>query len=143
MAALEVPVELWTHLQAMATEVFKPRGSILFRRGDEVSGVFLLRSGRVKLGLGCDENAYPSRILGAGGLAGLPATMSGARYSLTAEVMEDSRVAFVPREAVLELLKKNSYLSFQVMQLLSEEISGMRSTLKGDLASSKGGRAKV
>ena len=142
MATVGTPTELRSHLEAIATEVSKARGTALFRRGDEVSGVFLVRSGKIKLGLGCDESLYPSRILGEGALVGLPATMSGEPYSLTAEVLEDSRLGFVSREAVLDLLGKNSKLSFQVMQLLSEEISGMRSTMKEKaLPSSKAGRA--
>ena len=138
LRAVHTPTELQSHLEAIATEVSKARGSTLFRRGDDVSGVFLVRSGKVKLGLGCDESVCPSRTLGVGALVGLPATMSGAPYSLTAEVLEDSHLGFVPREAVLDLLKKNSNLSFQVMQLLSEEISGMRMTMKqGPLLASR------
>jgi CRP-like cAMP-binding protein len=141
LAAAETTTELREHLEAIATEVFKPRGSALFRRGDAVSGVFVVRSGRVKLGLGCDERLYPSRNLGAGTLVGLPATMSGEPYSLTAEVLEDARLGFVARDAVLDLLRKNSALSFQVMQLLSEEISGMRSAMKEKIQpASKPGR---
>src|SRR5258708_5819346 len=128
-AASQSTAELREHLEAIATEVFKPRGSVLFRRGDEVSGVFVVRTGRIKLGLGCDERLYPSRNLEAGALAGLPATMSGEPYSLTAEVLEDARLGFVARDAVLDLLRRNSALSFQAMQLLSEEISGMRSAM--------------
>jgi CRP-like cAMP-binding protein len=141
LVATETTAELREHLEAIAIEVFKPRGSVLFRRGDEASGVFVVRSGRVRLGLGCDERLYPSRDLSAGALVGLPATMSGEPYSLTAEVLEDSRLGFVEREAVLGLLQKNSTLSFQVMQLLSEEISGMRSAMKQRIQpSSKAGR---
>ena len=142
MAAAEVSTtELREHLEAIATEVFKPRGSVLFSRGDPVSGVFVVRSGRIKLGLGCNERLYPSRFLGAGALVGLPATMSGEPYSLTAEVLEDARLGLVTRDAVLGLLRENSLLSFQVMQLLSEEISGMRSAMKEKVVpSSKAGR---
>jgi CRP-like cAMP-binding protein len=140
LKAVDTSVELRENLEAIANEVFRAKGSALFRRGDEASGVFVVRSGKVKLGLGCDERLYPSRILGVGALVGLPATMSGEPYSLTAEVVEDSRLGFVSRDAMLDLLRNNSKLSFQVMQLLSEEISGMRSTLKEKVLPSKAGR---
>ena len=129
-AAAESTTGLEKHLKAIATEVFKPRGSVLFRRGDVVGGMFVVYSGRVKLGLGCDEQLYPSRNLGAGALVGLPATVSGEPYSMTAEVLEDAQLGFVPREGILDLLRSNSALSFEVMRLLSEEISGMRSAIK-------------
>jgi CRP-like cAMP-binding protein len=79
------------------------------------------------------ESVYPSRNLGSGSVLGLPATLSGEKYSLTAEVTADSRFAFVPRQAVLNLLSRNSDLSLQVMHLLSGEISSMRETMAAHL----------
>lgn len=122
--------ELQAELERLATIVFKPKGTILFRRGDDVSGVFLIRSGRVSLGLDCETPVYPARILGTGAVAGLPATVSGNPYSLTARVVDDAELAFVPREAVLELLHSDPLLCFQVMDILSGEISGIRSAVK-------------
>jgi CRP-like cAMP-binding protein len=43
--------ELQTQLERRATIVLRPAGTFLFRRGDEVSGVFLIRSGRISLAL--------------------------------------------------------------------------------------------
>jgi CRP-like cAMP-binding protein len=122
--------ELKAELEQRATVVFKPKGTILFRRGEDVSGVFLIRSGRVSLALDCETPLYPARILGPGAIAGLPATVSGNPYSLTAKVVEDAELAFVPRDAVLECLRNNPTLCFQVMDILSGEISDIRSAFK-------------
>jgi len=118
-------------LQA-ATIVNKPRGSVLFRRGDAVAGLYLIRSGRVSLAMDAVNRAFPPRILGAGSVVGLPATVAGSPYSLTAEVIEDAELAFVPRQAVVDCLKQNSQLCFEVMDILSSEITGTRSAMKGD-----------
>jgi len=123
-------LELQEQLERLATIVFKPKGSILFRRGDDASGLFLIRRGQVSLGLDCETSVYPPRILGPGAIAGLPATVSGNPYSLTAEVVDDAELAFVPRDAVMESLQDNPILCFQVMDMLSGEISGIRSALK-------------
>jgi CRP-like cAMP-binding protein len=122
--------ELKAGLEQLATIVFKPRGTILFRRGDDVSGVYLIRSGRVSLALDCPTRLYPPRILGPGAIVGLPATVSGNPYSLTAKVVDDSELAFVSRAAVLECLQDNPLLCFQVMDMLSGEISDIRSAFK-------------
>jgi CRP-like cAMP-binding protein len=122
--------ELQAELERMAVIVFKPKGTILFRRGDDVAGLFLIRSGRVSLGLDCETSVYPTRILGPGAIAGLPATVSGNPYSLTAEVVDDSELAFVPRDAVLECLHSDPILCFQAMEMLSGEISGIRAAFK-------------
>jgi CRP-like cAMP-binding protein len=122
--------ELKAELEQRATVVFKAKGAILFRRGEDVSGVFLIRSGRVSLALDCETPLYPARILGPGAIAGLPATVSGNPYSLTAKVVEDAELAFVPRDAVLECLRNNPTLCFQVMDMLSGEISDIRSAFK-------------
>ncbi len=122
--------ELQAELERRATIVLKPKGAILFRRGDEVSGVFLIRSGLVSLALDCQTALYPPRTLGPGSIVGLPATVSGNPYSLTAKVVQDSELAFVPRDAVVECLRKAPLLCFQVMDMLSGEISDVRSKFK-------------
>ena len=122
--------ELKAELEQRATTVFKRKGTILFERGEEVSGLFLIRSGRVSLALDCETSVYPPRILGPGAIAGLPATVSGNPYSLTAMVVDDAELAFVPRAAVLNCLQNNPTLCFQVMDMLSGEICDIRSAFK-------------
>ena len=119
--------ELQTELENLGTIVFKPAGSFLFRRGDEVSGVFLIRSGRISLALDYETAVYPARVLGPGAVTGLPATISGSPYSLTAKVVEGSELGFVPRAQVVECLKNKPWLCFQVMDILSDEIADIRS----------------
>lgn len=123
-------VELKERLLGLATLVSKPKGSILFRRGDTVTGLFLILRGKVSLGLENESPVFPTRTLSAGCIAGLPGTVSGNPYSLTAEVAQDAELAFVPRKAVLDLLHRDSVLCFQVMEMLSGEISQVRSAFK-------------
>ena len=123
-------VELKERLLHLAKLISKPKGTILFRRGDAVSGLFLIVRGKVSLGLESGSPLFPTRTLSAGCIAGLPGTVSGNPYSLTAEVIQDAELAFVPREAVLDILHNDSVLCFQVMEMLSGEISQIRSAFK-------------
>jgi len=69
-------------------------------------------------------------MLGPGAIAGLPASVSGNPYSLTAEVLQDSELAFVPRHLVVSFLKNNPILGFEVIRMLSSEICDARSVFK-------------
>lgn len=125
MANFVLSAELRERLEEMASSSAKPAGTVLFRRGDSVSGVFLIEKGKAKLTLG-ESSAYPPRKLGPGSILGLPATLAGAPYSLTAEVVEDAQVGFIPRDTILEFLRANPLFCFQVTQILGEELSEMR-----------------
>ena len=114
----------------LAKLISKPKGTILFRRGDAVTGLFLVLSGKVSLRLESDSPIFPTRVLAAGCIAGLPGTVSGNPYSLTAEVTQEAELAFVPRAAMLDLLHQDAALCFQVMEMLSGEIGEIRSVFK-------------
>jgi CRP-like cAMP-binding protein len=127
MAHFTISAELKAELGRLASTVSRHKGAVLFRCGEEVSGVFLILSGKVSLELDAADNIYPPRVLGPGSILGLPATLSGAPYSMTAKVMEQSELDFTPRPVVMELLRAKPSLCFEVMALLSEEIGQMRS----------------
>ncbi len=122
--------ELKRELEQLASTVTKPRGAILFNRGDEAGGVFLIRKGKVSLGLDYESAIYCPRILSSGAILGLPGTVSGNPYSLTATVVENAELAFVTRDSVLSCLRDNVMLCFQVMEMLSGEICNVRSAFK-------------
>lgn len=124
------PPELKAEFERLATIIFKPAGSLLFRRGDNAMGVFVIHSGRVRLVLDYNTALYPAKILGSGAVIGLPATISGKPYSLTATVIDDAEIAFVPHAAVIESLKAKPSLCFQVMDILSCEIDDIRTAFK-------------
>ena len=122
--------ELREELERFSTITTKPKGSILFRRGDNPLGLFLVRKGRIALCLDCETKALPDRMLGPGAIVGLPASVSGNPYSLTAEVIQDSELAFVPRHLVISCVKNNPILGFEVISMLSSEICDIRSVVK-------------
>jgi CRP-like cAMP-binding protein len=105
------------------------RGDLLFSRGDEVRGVFLILSGQVRLGLTGTTSAFPPRDLGPGAILGLPATLSDSPYSLTAEASANTEVVYLSRPALLDVLRTHSKLCLEVMSLLSEELAETRSAL--------------
>jgi CRP-like cAMP-binding protein len=127
---LTVSQAMKEELLHLGTVVSRRKGTILFARGDAVTGVFLVRGGKVLLALDKINTAFPPRTLGVGSVIGLPAAVGGSPYSLTATVVEDAELTFVPRDALVDCLKQNPSLCFEVMEILSREISGTRYALK-------------
>lgn len=121
-----VPMALQKQLESVATFVHKPKGTVLFRTGHPCRGAFLIRRGRVELSLDGASHLYPTRVVGAGRLIGLPATFSGEPYSLTAETKSMCDLDFIPRGKLLAVLRRNPRSGFEIVKLLSEEIFQMR-----------------
>jgi len=121
--------ELAAELDRLASNVSLRRGTALFHAGDPLSGVFVVRKGSVLLSVDGDNCIYPPRTAGPGEILGLPATLTG-HYSLTAKVIEESELGFVPGPKVTEMLEVSPRLCMIAMRLMSEEIARVRSALK-------------
>ena len=122
--------EVCKQIQAVATHLRKERGTILFREGKACRGAFLIRSGQVRLTLDAAGRSYPARTVGSGFVIGLPATLSGEPYSLSAEVKNTCRLDFISRRKLLSLLSRSPEAGFQVVKMLSEEIYVIRNAAK-------------
>ena len=117
--------------------VLKDKGTVLFRLGQPCRGAFLIRSGHVQLSLDTAPSLYPFRTVGSGFIVGLPATLSGEPYSLTAEAKTKCHLAFISRQKLLRLLHQNSNAGLQILRLLGEEIFQIRKVVKNGGRSSR------
>ena len=124
--------ELNAELERMATAVTMPRGTVLFRCGHPVSGVFLVRSGAVVLYLDSDTRTCFTKTVGPGEIAGLPAALTGT-YSMSAQVAEDADLGFIPADRVAALLERSPHLCLIAARAMSDEIARMRSGLRDSL----------
>jgi CRP-like cAMP-binding protein len=127
MASCSVPADLATFLEQRCEKARKAKSTVLFRRGEKAFGVFLVLSGRVSL-----DDRPVTRSYGAGALVGLPATLAGRNYSMTATVMEDAELGFLPSTVLNSLMQKNPALCQTLLTVLSErmlEIQQVQNTL--------------
>jgi len=62
-------------------------------------------------------------------IVGLPSTLSGGRYSLTAVTLEESELALVDRPVLTELVKSDPTIGLELMRALGEEVLQMRAIL--------------
>jgi CRP-like cAMP-binding protein len=117
--------------------VQEPKGAVLFRRDEPAFGIFLVQKGRISLRLESDDGKpILNRTLTQDSIVGLPSTLSGGRYSLTAVTLEESELAFVDRQALIELIRGEPSLGLELMRALGEEVLQMRATLASAAAAS-------
>src|SRR5215469_4002775 len=98
-----------------------PKGAVLFVEGQMARGLFILCAGHVKLSTSsADGKTLIVRISEPGDLLGLPATISGQAYEVTAEVIEPTQANFISRTDFLNFLREHSEAALRAAQELSE-----------------------
>lgn len=128
MVFLSDDVQSW--LLAIARPITQPKGVVLFRRDEPTRGIFVLRKGSVSLRLEAKSGeVILARTATPGSIIGLPATLSGGRYSLKAVTLEECELAQIDRPALLELIQGNLTLSLELLRALGDEVNAMRTVL--------------
>lgn len=98
-----------------------PKGATLYVEGQAPRGVFILCSGRVKLSTSsADGRTLILRIAESGDVLGMPATVTGKPYELTADVLEPTQANFIHRQDFLSFLRDHGEAALRVAQQLGE-----------------------
>ena len=108
-------------LEQRGEKVWRPKSTVLFRRGDKASGMFIVLSGKVTLDLGADSAV--GRSYGTGALVGLPSSLTRHNYSMTATVAEDAELGFWSPDALESLLHQHPELCQPLLVILGERIA--------------------
>src|SRR5579872_6938232 len=100
------------------------KGEIIFREGANPSGIFYIKSGKVKKykvdNLGKEKIFYVANI---GELIGYHAILSSERYPDSAAALEESLISFIPKEDFLNILDHSPVLSKRLLKTLSHEFA--------------------
>lgn len=108
-------------LSAITSASSYPKGATLFVEGQTARGVFVLCNGRVKLSTSSvDGKTLIVRIADPGEVLGLPATITGKPYELTADVVEPVQANFISRTDFLNFLRDHGEAALRVAQQLGE-----------------------
>jgi CRP/FNR family transcriptional regulator len=117
---------LWEALHGIKSVRVYSKGASLFQQGTEVSGVYVVESGLVRVLLPTAQSRL--QLLGTGGpgtILGLSESMSGDRHTVTAEAADHTTVAFIPRDRFVDFLRDHGDFCMQVVRLLSEDLHGL------------------
>jgi CRP-like cAMP-binding protein len=120
--------DLQATLRTFASQVVERKTSeLLFQQGDKPHGCYLVKSGKVRLSMeGESGQSVIERVVGKGGLVGLPASINGRVYSLTCEVIEDAELAYLSRQDLALLMKSDTSAGMKLLDVLSGEVQAMR-----------------
>ena len=114
-----LPQHALANLDAISSSATYPKGALLFVEGQAPRGVFVICTGRVKLSASsADGKSLILRIGEAGEVIGLPGTISGKPYEVTAEALEPIQANFIPGEQFLRFLRENGDAAVIVAQML-------------------------
>ncbi|MGZ5191867.1 MAG: Crp/Fnr family transcriptional regulator [Flavisolibacter sp.] len=105
----------------MVTHTYK-KGEILFREGSYPTGIYYVTKGKVKKYKtdkeGREQIFYVCR---KGEVLGYHALISEEKYTDTAATLEESIVAFIPKDDFLKAIQLSSVLSNRLLKVMSHE----------------------
>jgi len=113
-------------LQELATivleQVFR-RGQTIFLEGDEGSGFYVVKTGKVKIfKLSPDGKEQILHIFGPGEPFAEVPVFAGQRFPANAEALEESRLFFFPRAGFLDLIRRHPSLALNMLAVLSRRL---------------------
>jgi len=126
----DLPLDELELLTANKTEQLYKKGEIIFREGGYPSGIFYITEGKVKkYKLDKDGREQIIYVANTGELLGYHAILSEDRYPDSAAALEESRIAFIPREDFLDTLQLSDVLSRRLLKTLSHEFAVLANSL--------------
>src|SRR5579872_3554614 len=115
----DLPQSALAGLDAISSSATYPKGTVLFVEGQEPRGAFIICNGRVKLTANsADGKSLILRIADSGEVIGLPGTISGRPYELTAEALEPVQANFIPRQEFLQFLREHGEAALRTAEML-------------------------
>jgi len=113
----------------LVRETYSPRQS-LFWEGDGADYLFALKNGQVKLTTSLpDGRQQILRLAVAGQLLGFE-SLSGRKYSYTAEALTEAHVCKINRRDLFEVIQQNPAVSVRVIEALSQELEQAETTIR-------------
>lgn len=101
-----------------------PRGATLFHEDQSAEGIFVVRTGSVKLAeSGEVGRSLRSKIAGPGEILGLPAALIACPYRTAAQLLEPSEIGFVDREKFSTFLCEHGAVGLRLVRLLSRALT--------------------
>jgi len=126
----DLPEEELRLLMSHKLEQVYKKGEIIFREGAYPSGIFFITEGKAKkYKVNKDGKEQIVYVANAGELLGYHAILSEERYPDSAAAIEESSIAFIPREDFLATLDQSESLSRRLLKTLSHEFAVLVNSL--------------
>jgi CRP/FNR family transcriptional regulator len=119
-------------LDTMRESSLYKKGQLLFQDGGFPQGLYCMFSGKAKL-YQLEENGRQQilRLATAGDVLGYRALLSDEKYTSCCEIIEDSWICFIPRQAFLQLASSEPGLFMKMIRLLSNDLKRAEQRITG------------
>jgi CRP/FNR family transcriptional regulator, polysaccharide utilization system transcription regulator len=122
--------EEYAYLLAHHSDQKYQKGDVIFREGAVPSGIFLIRSGKIKKykvdNLAREQIIY---VANQGELIGYHAVLSEERYPDSAAAIEDCLISFIPKEDFIDILHLSPVFTRRLLKALSHEFTVLANSI--------------
>lgn len=126
----DLPPEDFELLTDHKTEQLYKKSEVIFREGAYPAGIFYIISGKVKkYKVDKDGREQIIYVANTGELLGYHAVLSENRYPDSAATLEESLIAFIPKEDFQEALLQSPVLNNRLLKTLSHEFAVLANSL--------------
>ncbi|MGN6291470.1 MAG: Crp/Fnr family transcriptional regulator [Chitinophagaceae bacterium] len=126
----DLPVTDLALLTSHKTEHVYKKGEIIFREGAYPAGIYYITEGKAKkYKVDKDDREQIIYVANTGELLGYHAVLSGDHYPDSAAALEESRIAFIPREDFLNTIQQSAVLNGRLLKTLSHEFAVLANSL--------------
>lgn len=126
-----LPEEDLRALSGIVVERPYAAGETIFREGDRAAGLNIAFSGRVKIfKLAPNGKEQILHIMGPGEPFAEVPVFQGGHYPASAEAIEASRVLFIPRNGLTDMIRKNPALALDMLAVLSRRLREFAATIE-------------
>ena len=126
----DLPVSDLEILMSRKSEQLYKKGQVIFREGAYPSGIYYIADGKVKkYKVDLEGREQIIYVANTGELLGYHAILSADNYPDSAAVLEDSTIAFIPREDFLEAINQSGVLNRRLLKTLSHEFAVLANSL--------------
>lgn len=122
--------ELILGLERKSTPISCSEERVLFRQGDDPTGLFILTSGEVTLTMSSPAGEEIVNVQAApGSLLGLPGLIGNQPYTLTAIAHAGAEIGFLAHDGFADLMRTDPLLALKILQVLAAEVRSARSAI--------------
>lgn len=126
----DLPLDDLELLTANKSEQVYKKGEIIFREGAYPSGIFYVIDGKVKkYKVDKDGREQIIYVGNSGELLGYHAVLAEDRFPDSAAALEESKIAFIPKEDFLDTLQQSDVLTRRLLKTLSHEFAVLANSL--------------
>jgi CRP/FNR family transcriptional regulator, cyclic AMP receptor protein len=112
-----------TELRSLLREKVVPQNTALFHQGDKGNAMYLIESGRVRISIRDeDEHELTLAELAQGDFFGEMSIIDGRQRSADARVLEDARLAVLPRDDFLRFVRTKPDVALEMLSALTDRL---------------------